>query len=609
MIVRSAGSPWIGGRVVESAAIDGDGRYEIVDADHDDAFVFDGLTGLVLWRDVSYDSPTDVEVPLIVDADADGSAETVVRTASIAGSPREGLVAYGHPRGVWMGARHDWPLHDWNETIIHALRNGGGRLLSRSRFPQRCARPPRPLPLWYDPPWRFAMRPFHIVLLLVLTATTPALAKKKEAPPPPPPPPARMDGGLESLMRPVEGRFGRATSTDIEGDVNLAPGETLTLAEIGGPGVIDRLWIGIEGGDSFWREIVLRVTWDGASAPSVEVPIGDFFAVGPGARKDLQSAPFVVRNGGRSLTSYWKMPFQKGARVTLTNDGITATRQLAWEVDWRSLPTMPPDTMYFHAQYNQSITPELGKAIPVLRATGRGHLAGLALAVQNATPGAWGTGRVHMVVDEDPKSGPGEMTIMQWFGGLFGFRQEQGPVQGCTLDEGDRPKARTSLYRFHIDDPVPWSRSVSIEIDHGPKNDRVDRYALVAYSYQDRPSGPSTAMAPAAERRWASPTDAELAQWRRADELNDKVLDAYRRSALDDARRLLEELLKLEPDSVYVNYNLSCLYALAGKKDEALHMLEQAIKLGFTELGFARHDPDLASLRENERYKKLVGIP
>jgi hypothetical protein len=452
------------------------------------------------------------------------------------------------------------------------------------------------------------MRNVHFLALVLLLSPLEAAAKKKEPPPPPPPPPASLDGGLGSLIRPVEGKYARATSADLPGDVVLGPGETLTLADLSGPGIIDRLWIGVEGGDSFWREIVLRVTWEGADAPAVEAPLGDFFAVGPGARKDLQSLPIVVRNGGRSLTSYWKMPFKKGARITLTNDGITATRELAWEVDWRGLPTLAPDTMYFHAQYTQTNAPEAGKPILLARAEGRGHLVGVAMAVQNGMPGNWGTGYVHVSVDEDPKAAPGRITLMQWFGGLFGFRQEQGAVQGCTLDEGDRTKARTSLYRFHIDDPLPWSRSFLIEVDHGPKNDRNDRSAAVVYTYRDRPSGSRSPLAAAADRRWASPSDAELAQWKRADELNEKVIDAYRRSALDEARRLLEELVKLEPDSVYVNYNLACLYALAGKKDEALHMLEQALKLGFTELGFARHDPDLASLRENERFRRLVGI-
>jgi len=211
-------------------------------------------------------------------------------------------------------------------------------------------------------------------------------------------------------------------------------------------------------------------------------------------------------------------------------------------------------------------------------------------------------------VDGDSTQGPGALPALNYFGNIFGLGKVNGAVQGTTLDEGNRVKARSSVYRFHLTDPVPFSQSIELHLDHGVANTRMDRLAGVAYWYQDKPAVPFQKIVSGRARRWKAPSDAELALWKRSDELNTEVLAAYRRSDFDDARTLLEELLELEPQSVYASYNLACLYSLSGEQDKALHMLEQAIELGFTELGFARHDPDLGSLHGHARFRKLVGL-
>jgi hypothetical protein len=445
-----------------------------------------------------------------------------------------------------------------------------------------------------------------VVLTLALLIPAGASAKKKKAAPAPTV--TTFGSSMDSLIRQAPGTYGRASSSDIDGDPNVGPGETLVLANLEGPAVIDRLWIAVEGGETWWRDLVLTITWDGASAPSVSAPLGDFFGVGPGARQNLQSIPLAVQSQGRSLTSFWKMPFAKSARIALINEGGSSTRQLRWEVQYRTLEEMPHDGLYFHALYTQVNPPTEGEPLTVLRVSGKGQYVGMSLSAQNAEPGAWGSGLVHFEVDGAADRGPGASTLLNYFGNIFGVNKIAGPYQGCTLDEGDRVKARSSVYRFHVEDPVPFDRSIEIKVDHGVDNQRADRLSAVTYWYQDTPQVPFEKMAAARERRWSPPTDEELALWKRADELNDSVLNAYRRDDYDSALTLLEELIELEPDSVYASYNLACLYALKGKQDKALHMLETAIELGFEELAFARHDPDLMSLRDHDRFRMLVGL-
>ena len=60
-------------------------------------------------------------------------------------------------------------------------------------------------------------------------------------------------------------------------------GETLTVFEEAGPGVITHLWFTIASGEKFHlKKLVLRMYWDNESTPSVEAPIGDFFGLGLG---------------------------------------------------------------------------------------------------------------------------------------------------------------------------------------------------------------------------------------------------------------------------------------------------------------------------------------
>ncbi len=447
----------------------------------------------------------------------------------------------------------------------------------------------------------------RVVLAAVLCAAlipAPAAAKKKA----PAPAQAAASEGLSGLTTRVSGEFQRAASADRGGEILLPANETILLGELSGPGVIDRLWIAVEGSDTFWRDIVIRITWDGGVAPSVEAPLGDFFAVGPGARQDLRSIPMQVSSEGRSFTSFWKMPFAQGAKIELVNEGRSPTRQLMWEVEWRKLPALPPGSLYFHARYAQANPAETGRPLSILRTAGAGQWVGMSLSAQLGEPGAWGNGALHVDVDGSKRKGPAETPILNWFGNLFGVDTDQGAFQGATLDEGTRVKARSSVYRFLVQDPVPFDKSIEVQIDHGVGNERADRLAAVAYWYQDSPAVPSGELAPARDRRWEAPTADELSAWERADELNEAVINAYRIQDLETAFNLLKELVTLEPDLVYANYNLACLHALRGEVDEALHLLEQAIELGFEQLSFARQDPDLESLREHERFRKLVGL-
>ena len=91
--------------------------------------------------------------------------------------------------------------------------------------------------------------------------------------------------------------------------------KTVTLAEISGAGAIQHIWMTPTGN---WRFSILRMYWDDETTPSVEAPVGDFFAMGWGKYAPLSSLAICV-NPGSAFNSYWPMPFRRKAKITMEN--------------------------------------------------------------------------------------------------------------------------------------------------------------------------------------------------------------------------------------------------------------------------------------------------
>ncbi|MEJ5252912.1 MAG: DUF2961 domain-containing protein, partial [Armatimonadota bacterium] len=131
----------------------------------------------------------------------------------------------------------------------------------------------------------------------------------------------------------------------------LAPGQVLELPVLRGPGMITHIWMTSHaGGVNELNALSLRIYWDDRETPGVEVPLGEFFAVGQGKPAVVDSIPVQVSPTG-SLTCYWRMPFAKSARIVVSNDNPSRTTGLYWQVDWVELDSLPPDTPYFYARY------------------------------------------------------------------------------------------------------------------------------------------------------------------------------------------------------------------------------------------------------------------
>jgi hypothetical protein len=283
--------------------------------------------------------------------------------------------------------------------------------------------------------------------------------------------------------------------------VVVKPGQTFTLADVAGPGAIQHIWMTPTGN---WRFSILRFYWDGENDPSVEVPVGDFFAMGWGSYARLSSLPVAV-NPGSAFNCYWQMPFRKHAKVTLENlDDHPMT--IYYEIDYTAT-SVPPDAAYFHAQFRRVNPLPFKQVYTILDGvSGKGQYVGTYIAWGSHSTGWWGEGEVKFYIDGDKDFPTISSTGTEdYFGGSYDFENEQthryeeftspysGLAQVIRPDGLYQSQQRFGLYRWHIPDPVRFSSDLRVTIQAlgWQSGERylplTDDIASVAFWYQTEP--------------------------------------------------------------------------------------------------------------------------
>ena len=306
------------------------------------------------------------------------------------------------------------------------------------------------------------------------------------------------------LTEPMNFEAFRATSNNEDWNSNddskrPIPGETTVLADLQGPGMVTHMWITIADNEYGWPRLLrLRVYYDGSPIPSVDAPLGDFFAVGHGFEAKVKSLQIVNSSDGRARNSYWLMPFQKSCRVTITNEGRRRVSNLYYHVDWSKLPSLPANTPYFHARYRQSLpAPADGSNYEFLNVKGKGHYVGTVLSVVQAEAGWFGEGDEFFWVDGAKKPSIEGTGSEDYFNDAWGLHVNESPYYGVTVAEGTGLGSRMTAYRWHLVDPVPFQKSLKFDIEHkgwtfnadgsvkSGFGERVDLMSSVAFWYQE----------------------------------------------------------------------------------------------------------------------------
>jgi hypothetical protein len=305
---------------------------------------------------------------------------------------------------------------------------------------------------------------------------------------------------------------GRASSTDPKGrnadSRPIAPGQTLTLMDVQGNGRITHIWFTISSrSPEHLRELVLRIFWDGASRPAVECPIGDFFALGHGKYVEFESAPVMI-GAQKALNCYWPMPFRKRATMTVSNEGAQKVGSFYFNIDYRIEKRSQPDALYFHTQYRTDFPAPVGKPLTICDTKGAGQYVGTFITVMANSDGWWGEGNDYWYVDGSEKpviSGTGSEDYFcgAWDFGKAFWRPYFGvPYYDNAGKGGEKRGILNTCYRWHIQDPIPFKKSLLFTLEHGRNGWDEDRspfpnhYTTLAYYYLDNPQGDSPALPP-----------------------------------------------------------------------------------------------------------------
>jgi hypothetical protein len=288
--------------------------------------------------------------------------------------------------------------------------------------------------------------------------------------------------------------------------ITLAPGSTTTLADIAGPGTIQHIWITVK--PEAYRDCLLRFYWDGEATPSIETPLGDFFACGHALRTKVNSLPIAVNPSG-GFNSFWPMPFRKSARVTIENQRWDAIDGFFYQITY-ALGPVPDEAGYLHAQWRRAVSQREDPQHVILDGIkGQGHYVGTYLAWTQLANGWWGEGEIKFFIDGDSKfptiCGTG---TEDYFCGSYDFenpdsRQYEvfntpyaGLPQVIKPDGLYRSVQRFGMYRWHIMDPVRFDSDLRVTIQAlGWRSDGrylplQDDIASVAYWYQAEPHAP-----------------------------------------------------------------------------------------------------------------------
>jgi hypothetical protein len=276
--------------------------------------------------------------------------------------------------------------------------------------------------------------------------------------------------------------------------LRLPAGHTVTIMDHEGPGMIRHMWFTLEA--KYYRNIVVRMYWDGEETPSVESPIGDLMCCSWNLGQKINALPINVNPTG-GMNCFFPMPFRKHARVTFENQATVDLEDFFYTINY-TLEPVTGDALYFHAQWRRSNPLKYGSDyVMVDGIKGQGQYVGAFMAWQQNTAGWWGEGEIKMFLDGDTQfptiCGTG---TEDYFGGAWCFGDDfSSPYMGFqqVVKKSREVGARMTLYRFHVQDPVFFKSDLRVtmqaigwrsEVRYLPLQDDI---SSVVYWYQTEP--------------------------------------------------------------------------------------------------------------------------
>jgi hypothetical protein len=287
----------------------------------------------------------------------------------------------------------------------------------------------------------------------------------------------------------------------------VKPSETLTIMDVGGPGVIKHIWLVADPAKG--RSHIIRFYWDGEETPSIETPVSDFFAVGHNKFAPINSLAVIV-NPRSAFNCYWPMPFRRNAKITFTNEDTEELGILTYQITYLETE-VPENAGCFHAQWRRTVTDRGNPDYVIVDGIkGRGKYVGTFLAWTQLSDGWFGEGEIKFYMDGDQEfpsiCGTG---TEDYLCGSYGFPEPYSTayVGNVLKHPGEDGPPKWSLYRWHIMDPVFFEKDLRVTIQalgwwpNHKYQPLADDIASVAYWYQREPHAAFPHL-PGIEKRW-----------------------------------------------------------------------------------------------------------
>jgi hypothetical protein len=247
----------------------------------------------------------------------------------------------------------------------------------------------------------------------------------------------------------------------------LESGATITMLDVKGAGIVQRIWLTVrDRSPEMLRSLRIEMFWDGELKPAVSAPLGDFFSISHGQIMPFENGLFSNPEG-RSFNCFIPMPFRKGARITVTNDGSKRLDLFFYDVDFQTVNSLPEDVLYFHCHWRREIKTILGKDFDLLPdVKGKGRFLGVNMGVITAPEYGkswWGEGEVKIYKDGDTEYptlvGTG---TEDYIGSGWGLGKFFNRTQGCPV--ANDTTGYWSIYRFHLEDAVYFQKNIKVTI-------------------------------------------------------------------------------------------------------------------------------------------------
>ncbi len=264
----------------------------------------------------------------------------------------------------------------------------------------------------------------------------------------------------------------------------LKPGEWREILNVRRSGVVSKIVIEGEASEAFLHQVEIEMRWDESPRPDVVAPLGMFFAcaVRPENVRSLPTKVELLPNRRIRLTSYFRMPFWRGANIVLVNRpsaGVKPTGCLSAEVYLLPQRYKEAETGYFSALYRAGRT-EMARDWLIFDAQGTGRFLGV---VQTMFGSHYCEGNERFSVDGAAMPQVhGTGTEDYYLACLWPNPNYNKPFAGCVGDITKKP-GPACYYRFHLEGPLPFYSALDARIQHGATSDIVSQYRTLGFCY------------------------------------------------------------------------------------------------------------------------------